>query len=92
MKPNAVFALFATAVIGQDLSELPPCAVPCFVDNFGASGCQDTTDFACLCVSDAYISAVTACVATSCDSDDISATLAWATKTCEEADSPLRRK
>lgn len=44
-----VLALFAVAVTAQDLSGLPECAKPCFIDNFPKSGCKDKSDYACLC-------------------------------------------
>ncbi|KAK0369936.1 CFEM domain-containing protein [Colletotrichum limetticola] len=47
-------AFFASLVAAQDLSTLPDCA----------------TDFACICASSAYNSAVTTCVLGACELTD----------------------
>ncbi|KAH9236236.1 hypothetical protein K456DRAFT_1832140 [Colletotrichum gloeosporioides 23] len=66
-------AFFASLVAAQDLSELPDCA----------------TDFACICASSAYNSAVTSCVLGACGSADILAALNWATTTCNSVGVPI---
>ncbi|KAE9568094.1 GPI-anchored CFEM domain protein [Colletotrichum fructicola] len=82
-------AFFASLVAAQDLSELPDCAEPCFVDNFPISGCASQTDFACICASSAYNSAVTSCVLGACGSADVLAALNWATATCNSVGVPI---
>lgn len=43
----AVF--FAAASNAQDPSELPECALPCFIDNVDVTDCTGVEDYACLC-------------------------------------------
>ncbi|KAK1999633.1 CFEM domain-containing protein [Colletotrichum falcatum] len=85
----AVVALFASLVAAQDLSTLPDCSRPCFVDNLPLSGCASQTDFACVCASTAYNNAVTSCVLGACESADVLATVDWANKTCTAAGVPI---
>ncbi|EXF77248.1 CFEM domain-containing protein [Colletotrichum fioriniae PJ7] len=82
-------AFFASLVAAQDLSLLPDCARPCFVDNFPISGCTDQTDFACICASSAYNSAVTTCVLGACQLSDALAASTWAQNTCAAAGVPI---
>ncbi|KAK1984317.1 CFEM domain-containing protein [Colletotrichum cereale] len=82
-------AIFASLVAAQDLSVLPDCARPCFVDSFSVSGCASQTDFACLCASDAYNNAVTTCVLGACQAADVLAALDWASNTCSAAGVPI---
>ncbi|KAL0936702.1 proline-rich antigen [Colletotrichum truncatum] len=82
-------AFFATLAASQDLSLLPDCARPCFVDNFPVSGCASQTDFACACASSAYNQAVTGCVLGACQSADVLAALNWATQTCNSVGVPI---
>ncbi|KAK1968585.1 CFEM domain-containing protein [Colletotrichum eremochloae] len=85
----AAVAFFASLVAAQDLSLLPNCARPCFVDSFPLSGCASQTDFACICASSAYNNAVTTCVLGACQTADILAALNWATNTCKAAGVPI---
>ncbi|KAK1584763.1 CFEM domain-containing protein [Colletotrichum navitas] len=85
----AAVALFASFTAAQDLSLLPDCARPCFVDNFSLSGCASQTDFACICASSAYNNAVTTCVLGACQFLDALAAQDWATKTCSNAGVPI---
>ncbi|KAK1457418.1 CFEM domain-containing protein [Colletotrichum paranaense] len=62
---------------------------PCFVDNFPISGCTDQTDFACICASSAYNSAVTTCVLGACELTDALAASSWAQATCAAAGVPI---
>ncbi|KAL2877508.1 hypothetical protein SGCOL_007252 [Colletotrichum sp. CLE4] len=82
-------AFFASLVAAQDLSLLPYCARPCFVDNFPVSGCADQTDFACICASSAYNTAVTNCVLGACEIADALAALTWSQNTCAAAGVPI---
>ncbi|KAF6812542.1 CFEM domain-containing protein [Colletotrichum sojae] len=86
---TAAIALFASFVAAQDLSFLPDCARPCFVDSFPISGCASQTDFACICASTAYNNAVTACVLGACQTADVIAALDWATQTCNSVGVPI---
>ncbi|OHE98535.1 CFEM domain-containing protein [Colletotrichum orchidophilum] len=86
---TVAIASFASFVAAQDLSLLPDCARPCFVDNFPVSGCTDQTDFVCICASDAYNNAVTSCVLGACQTADVLAALDWATNTCNAAGVPI---
>ncbi|WYZ43050.1 hypothetical protein EsH8_VI_000749 [Colletotrichum jinshuiense] len=87
---TAAIAFFASIVAAQDLSLLPDCARPCFVDNFPVSGCASDTDFACICASTEYNNAVTACVLGACEISDVLAALNWATETCDSVGVPFR--
>lgn len=42
-------AFFAAAASAQDTSELPECALPCFIDNVDVTDCTGVEDYACLC-------------------------------------------
>ncbi|TLD22290.1 hypothetical protein PspLS_08213 [Pyricularia sp. CBS 133598] len=48
MKFSIILAAAATAVVAQDLSSLPACAVECLSVAIAASGCK-ATDVACQC-------------------------------------------
>ncbi|KAK2022750.1 CFEM domain-containing protein [Colletotrichum zoysiae] len=87
-KSTAV-AFFASLAVAQDLSQLPDCAEPCFVNSFPLSGCSSQTDYACICASSAYNSAVTTCVLGACQFLDALAAQEWASKTCSAAGVPI---
>ena len=89
MQFRVALALFATAVMAQDLSGAPACSRSCFLDSFPVSGCSDQTDFACICASSDYIDTVTFCVLGACSADDVVKTLTWAQDTCAAAGVPI---
>ncbi|TEA10139.1 GPI-anchored CFEM domain protein B [Colletotrichum sidae] len=87
---TAAVVFAASFVTAQDISQLPDCSRACFVDNFPVSGCASQTDFACLCASSAYNTAVTSCIlASGCSTEDVPASLNWATATCESVGVPI---
>ncbi|EMD89003.1 hypothetical protein COCC4DRAFT_72358 [Bipolaris maydis ATCC 48331] len=66
----AVAATFAFAS-AQDLSQVPQCAIPCFVSALPASKCG-TTDIKCQCTTgrEPLQEALMACVPTKCSQED----------------------
>jgi hypothetical protein len=44
-----VATFFAAVTSAQDPSELPECALPCFIDNVDVTDCTGVEDYACLC-------------------------------------------
>ncbi|KAG9251573.1 CFEM domain-containing protein [Emericellopsis atlantica] len=87
----AFLATLCAAQDAPDLEGLPECAQPCFVDNVPISGCDDASDFACLCGSSEYINTVTTCVLveSGCSLTVALEARGWAEDTCEEAGVPI---
>ncbi|KAI6362340.1 hypothetical protein MCOR25_006215 [Pyricularia grisea] len=86
---NVLVAAFAAMATAQDISQLPFCALSCFITNSSVSGCSSVLNFACSCASTAYFDAVTACAQNSCSAADQATTRAWAVATCNSVGVPL---
>ncbi|TLS30858.1 hypothetical protein PpBr36_03959 [Pyricularia pennisetigena] len=86
---NVLIAAFAATATAQDISQLPTCALGCFISNAGVSGCASVLNFACSCASTAYFAAVTTCAQSSCSATDQATTRAWAVATCNSVGVPL---
>ncbi|KAH8903911.1 hypothetical protein BR93DRAFT_884176 [Coniochaeta sp. PMI_546] len=84
-----IIAMLASLCAAQDLSGLPACSQPCFINAFPDSGCSDPTDYACLCASSTFNNEVTLCTLGACGAADQIATITWAQATCEAAGVPL---
>ncbi|KAI1197888.1 hypothetical protein F5X97DRAFT_301183 [Nemania serpens] len=85
-------SLFAAVAAAQNstslpdlVSQLPPCAIPCFNRGAEAADCS-TTDFQCLCGTgkSSFIAGAGACIATSCDSDAFNSAISLATQICTD--------
>ncbi|KAI1109932.1 hypothetical protein F5Y14DRAFT_430653 [Nemania sp. NC0429] len=85
-------SLFAAGVAAQNLtslpgliSQLPPCAIPCFKRGAQAAGCS-TTDFQCLCGKgkNSFITGAGGCVLTSCNGDTLNSVIPLATQICAD--------
>ncbi|KAI1172049.1 hypothetical protein F4777DRAFT_563296 [Nemania sp. FL0916] len=77
---TAALSLFVAVAAAQNsttslpdlVSQLPPCAIPCYEQGADAANCS-TTDFQCICGKgkDDFINNAAICVATKCSSDEI---------------------
>jgi len=78
----AVIALVAPAVYAQ-IDNLPECASPCLLNNLSKSGCENPTDFKCVCGSEDFITAASECMKTECTGEDIKTALGAASVLCK---------
>ncbi|KAL1742669.1 hypothetical protein HDZ31DRAFT_75371 [Schizophyllum fasciatum] len=62
---------------------VPDCLLTC-IATANTSGC-DSSDTACLCGNDTFVSSVTQCVQSSCSADDVQASLEGAQAVCAGA-------
>ncbi|KAH9055390.1 hypothetical protein EDB87DRAFT_1334108 [Lactarius vividus] len=62
-------------------STLPACASPCATAGIATSGCS-SADNTCICDSDPFLVAFTACINESCSSDDIQPALTFYSIAC----------
>ncbi|KAI1339767.1 hypothetical protein F5Y15DRAFT_68776 [Xylariaceae sp. FL0016] len=68
------------------VSQLPDCAAGCLPDAAEAAGCGET-DLTCICGTgkSKFISSISGCALTACDSDDLSSASTLATSICNAA-------
>lgn len=67
MKISAVvLALSAAVAYGQSISDLPGCALNCFLGPLQSDGCKSLTDFKCHCSNPSLLPKVQPCVAQKC--------------------------
>ncbi|TNY18310.1 hypothetical protein DMC30DRAFT_418959 [Rhodotorula diobovata] len=81
-------SVFALAALGSAASLVaaqatpPACFLTCFAQNLGSSSCSGATDLPCLCADQAFQSATTSCIQSSCTGDDLQAAAQYATTAC----------
>ncbi|KAI1184242.1 hypothetical protein F5B17DRAFT_412849 [Nemania serpens] len=92
---TVALSLFAAVAAAQNstslpdlVSQLPPCAIPCFKRGAEAADCS-VTDFQCLCGTgrDSFITGAGICVTTSCDSDAFNSAVSLAGQICTDVTS-----
>ncbi|KAI5776807.1 hypothetical protein EDC01DRAFT_680955 [Geopyxis carbonaria] len=79
----AVFVGAATAQMG-----LPKCVNECLPQNIAKSGCKNPSDLKCICSSKDFIDAMTDCMITKCDKDELNQALTDAESQCEAIGAP----
>ncbi|OCL12610.1 hypothetical protein AOQ84DRAFT_372929 [Glonium stellatum] len=78
-----VLVAAASTALAIDISEAPACAQTCLTDNAGSSTCDPTaTSPTCFCADTNYYNLVANCVASTCSTADVLATLTWYDTTC----------
>ncbi|KAI1157992.1 hypothetical protein F5B18DRAFT_642809 [Nemania serpens] len=89
---TVALSLFAAVAAAQNstslpdlVSQLPPCAIPCFQRGAEDAGCS-TTDFQCLCGTgkSSFITGAGLCIASSCDSDALNSAASLAGQICTD--------
>ncbi|KAG6815309.1 hypothetical protein H0H93_010284 [Arthromyces matolae] len=80
---TAVLALFASsASAGLIARQFPSCADDCVMgDNVNYGGCS-STDNVCLCKSETFVSASTACIEAACSGSDLQTALSISRELC----------
>jgi hypothetical protein len=82
---TATLVTLASVAAGQ-LSNIPECALNCFLTPLGSDGCSDLTDFACHCKkSDSLFAAVTPCVQKACSAEEQATVISAVEQTCADA-------
>ncbi|KAH6615390.1 hypothetical protein C7974DRAFT_380229 [Boeremia exigua] len=91
MKTFALTSIVALATVATaQLSNIPACALQCFIGPLTSDGCAGLTDFACHCKQGAkLLSTVQPCVQGACTADDQATTIAAVEKTCQDAGVPI---
>ncbi|TRM67217.1 hypothetical protein BD626DRAFT_566240 [Schizophyllum amplum] len=73
----------ASARVSVRQANIPDCLLTC-IATASTEGC-DSTDTACLCASQTFISSTTQCVQSTCSSEDVETSLADAEAICADA-------
>ncbi|KAF8432591.1 hypothetical protein BGX38DRAFT_1276641 [Terfezia claveryi] len=78
----AVVALAVPAVYAQ-VPGLPDCAGPCLASGLSVSGCDNPSDFKCVCSSIPFVTAAGHCFHSSCDSAQVGSAISAARAFCQ---------
>ncbi|KAM5359295.1 hypothetical protein ACJZ2D_014596 [Fusarium nematophilum] len=77
-----IVALASASVVAQ--APIAPCAQTCALDILSKSGCA-STDVACVCKSQVFVTGYTSCIDNACDAKDAAAAKQYGVQLCGSA-------
>lgn len=80
----ASLSLASASILPRQLDQIPQCALSCALGSLQSTGCQ-TTDFACICQANAFVSSLVPCVQGGCSQAEFDATVEAARSLCDSA-------
>ncbi|KAL8403457.1 hypothetical protein RB594_008643 [Gaeumannomyces avenae] len=79
----AIASTAAADDVGSLVSQIPACALPCFVEASTSSGCS-VTDYKCMCNNILQVQkAAAGCLATSCEVEDLAKLANMSSQLCQ---------
>jgi len=77
----SIALLSFTAVLAQDVGDLPSCAQSCVGNSLSSTGCGNI-NVQCICGSKQWIAGLSCCISKSCNTADQAATIKYAQNLC----------